>query len=127
MENLANQDWSKVPAAVPVMYIAMVFHNVVPVVTTQLEGEIMRPVFVYYYLMLLDGIILSCLQACSLHVLVDGIAFVVVGCFVDVGCFVGVGAGAGATVFFGDAGDAGVAAANMWRTKSALPERKPRG
>ncbi|CAM9117932.1 unnamed protein product [Sphacelaria rigidula] len=42
MENLANQDWSKVPAAVPVMYIAMVFHNVVPVVTTQLEGDVVK-------------------------------------------------------------------------------------
>lgn len=40
VENLTNQDWSKVPSAVPVMYIAMVFHNVVPVVTTQLEGEL---------------------------------------------------------------------------------------
>lgn len=38
-EYLANQDWAKVPAAIPAMYIAMVFHNVVPVVTTQLEGE----------------------------------------------------------------------------------------
>lgn len=39
MEYLTNQDWSKVPSAVPVMYIAMVFHNVIPVVTTQLEGK----------------------------------------------------------------------------------------
>ncbi len=36
---LAQQDWSKLPSTVPVLYIALVFHNVIPVVTTQLEGE----------------------------------------------------------------------------------------
>lgn len=35
---LLQQDWSKVPSTIPVLYIALVFHNVVPVVTTQLEG-----------------------------------------------------------------------------------------
>lgn len=39
MDYLSNQDWTKVPSTVPVLYIALVFHNVVPVVTTQLEGE----------------------------------------------------------------------------------------
>ncbi|CAN0074413.1 unnamed protein product, partial [Hapterophycus canaliculatus] len=38
-EYLTQQDWSKVPSTVPVLYIALVFHNVVPVVTTQLEGQ----------------------------------------------------------------------------------------
>ncbi|CAN0310693.1 unnamed protein product, partial [Discosporangium mesarthrocarpum] len=38
VENLAQQDWGAIPAAIPVMYIAMVFHNVIPVITTQLEG-----------------------------------------------------------------------------------------
>lgn len=38
VEYLAHQDWSRVPSTVPVLYIATVFHNVVPVVTTQLEG-----------------------------------------------------------------------------------------
>ena len=36
---LTQQDWSKLPSTVPVLYIAMVFHNVIPVVTTQLEGK----------------------------------------------------------------------------------------
>lgn len=39
MNYLAEQDWSKLPSTVPVLFIAMVFHNVIPVVTTQLEGE----------------------------------------------------------------------------------------
>lgn len=39
LDYLVHQDWSKVPSTVPVLYIAMVFHNVVPVVTTQLEGK----------------------------------------------------------------------------------------
>ena len=40
-EYLLHQDWSRVPSTVPVLYIALVFHNVIPVVTTQLEGEVM--------------------------------------------------------------------------------------
>lgn len=39
MDFLTEQDWSKLPSTVPVLYIALVFHNVIPVVTTQLEGE----------------------------------------------------------------------------------------
>ncbi|CBJ30166.1 Tyrosine Transport protein [Ectocarpus siliculosus] len=40
MNYLAEQDWSKLPSTVPVLFIAMVFHNVIPVVTTQLEGDV---------------------------------------------------------------------------------------
>lgn len=39
MDFITQQDWSKLPSTVPVLYIAMVFHNVIPVVTTQLEGK----------------------------------------------------------------------------------------
>lgn len=39
MDLITQQDWSKLPSTVPVLYIALVFHNVIPVVTTQLEGK----------------------------------------------------------------------------------------
>lgn len=41
--------WEAVSAAVPVMFVAFVYHNVVPVVTTQLEGDrakIRRSIFI---------------------------------------------------------------------------------
>ena len=38
-EFLLRQDWAAVVPAVPTMIVALVFHNVVPVITTQLEGD----------------------------------------------------------------------------------------
>ncbi len=39
IEQWANQQWSQVSVAIPVMFVAFVYHNVVPVITTQLEGD----------------------------------------------------------------------------------------
>lgn len=39
LQQLAAQHWNKVSIAIPVMFVAFVYHNVVPVVTTQLEGD----------------------------------------------------------------------------------------
>lgn len=36
---LLSQDWSALPPAVSVMLVALFFHNIVPVVATQLEGD----------------------------------------------------------------------------------------
>jgi tyrosine-specific transport protein len=41
-ELLAHQDWTVVAKAAPVMLVALVFHNVVPVITTQLEGNVAK-------------------------------------------------------------------------------------
>lgn len=41
-DRLWLQNWAMVPAAVPVMLVAIFFQNVVPVVTTQLEGNIQQ-------------------------------------------------------------------------------------
>ena len=38
-EQWANQHWNLVSTAIPVMFVAFVYHNVVPVITTQLEGD----------------------------------------------------------------------------------------
>ncbi len=38
-EQWLTQHWDKVSAAVPVMFVAFVYHNVVPVITTDLEGD----------------------------------------------------------------------------------------
>ncbi len=38
-EQWASQHWSQVSVAIPVMFVAFVYHNVVPVITTQLEGD----------------------------------------------------------------------------------------
>ncbi len=38
-EQLLHQDWQAVGGALPVMVVALVFHSVVPVITTQLEGD----------------------------------------------------------------------------------------
>ena len=37
--NFATGDWTAVPSTIPVIALAFVFHNVVPVVATQLEGD----------------------------------------------------------------------------------------
>ena len=36
------QHWRSLPRAVPVMLVALFFHNVIPVVTSQLEGDIVK-------------------------------------------------------------------------------------
>jgi tyrosine-specific transport protein len=36
------QDWYAVPSAISVMFVALFFHNVIPVVTTQLEGDVQK-------------------------------------------------------------------------------------
>lgn len=41
-DRLWIQNWSAVPAAIPVMLVAIFFQNVIPVVTTQLEGNIQQ-------------------------------------------------------------------------------------
>ncbi|NJK62670.1 MAG: tyrosine transporter [Synechococcaceae cyanobacterium SM2_3_1] len=38
-EQLLHQNWQAVGRALPVMVVALVFHSVVPVITTQLEGD----------------------------------------------------------------------------------------
>ena len=39
VEQWTSQHWSQVSVAIPVMFVAFVYHNVVPVITTQLEGD----------------------------------------------------------------------------------------
>jgi len=39
---LLNQNWSNAPATIPVMFVALVFHNVVPVITSQLEADVKK-------------------------------------------------------------------------------------
>jgi tyrosine-specific transport protein len=39
LENLQRANWSALPEGIPIMLVALVFHNVVPVVVTQLEGD----------------------------------------------------------------------------------------
>ncbi len=41
-ERLWVQNWAAVPVAIPVMLVAIFFQNVIPVVTTQLEGNIQQ-------------------------------------------------------------------------------------
>jgi tyrosine-specific transport protein len=36
---LAIQDWGAVVSAIPVMFVALVFHNVVPVISYRLGGD----------------------------------------------------------------------------------------
>ena len=38
-EQLLYQNWAATTAAVPIMFVALVYHHVVPVVATQLEGD----------------------------------------------------------------------------------------
>lgn len=38
-EYLVRSDWTQITPAIPTMIVALVFHNVVPVITTQLEGD----------------------------------------------------------------------------------------
>ena len=38
-EFLLRSDWTQITPAIPTMIVALVFHNVVPVITTQLEGD----------------------------------------------------------------------------------------
>ena len=37
-----SQDWGAISPAVSVMFVAMFYHNVVPIVTTQLEGDVKK-------------------------------------------------------------------------------------
>jgi tyrosine-specific transport protein len=39
VQNFATGDWTAVPSTIPVIALAFVFHNVVPVVATSLEGD----------------------------------------------------------------------------------------
>ena len=39
---LLSQDWSALPPALSVMLVALFFHNIVPVVATQLEGDALK-------------------------------------------------------------------------------------
>jgi tyrosine-specific transport protein len=39
-DRLLYQNWAAIPAAIPVMLVAIFFQNVIPVVTTQLEGDV---------------------------------------------------------------------------------------
>ncbi|MEM7557279.1 MAG: aromatic amino acid transport family protein [Cyanobacteria bacterium P01_A01_bin.84] len=39
ISNLLIQNWKALPVAVPVMLVALFYHNIVPVITTQLEGD----------------------------------------------------------------------------------------
>jgi tyrosine-specific transport protein len=41
-QQLLHQDWYAVGGALPVMVVALVFHSVVPMITTQLEGDRQR-------------------------------------------------------------------------------------
>ena len=34
-----HQDWTALSTAIPVMFVALFYHNVIPVITTQLEGD----------------------------------------------------------------------------------------
>ena len=42
LENLNQAHWEAVPGSIPVIALAFVFHNVVPVVVTSLEGDMRR-------------------------------------------------------------------------------------
>ncbi|OUC14325.1 MAG: tyrosine transporter [Alkalinema sp. CACIAM 70d] len=39
IEQVVFQDWTALPPAISVMLVALFFHNVIPVITTQLEGD----------------------------------------------------------------------------------------
>ncbi len=41
-DRLFVQNWSAIPAAIPVMLVAIFFQNVIPVVTTQLDGNVQQ-------------------------------------------------------------------------------------
>lgn len=41
-DNFTTGDWTAVPSTIPVIALAFVFHNVVPVVATQLEGDVRK-------------------------------------------------------------------------------------
>eukprot|EP00640_Fibrocapsa_japonica_P001949 CAMPEP_0113945110 /NCGR_PEP_ID=MMETSP1339-20121228/38489_1 /TAXON_ID=94617 /ORGANISM="Fibrocapsa japonica" /LENGTH=535 /DNA_ID=CAMNT_0000950519 /DNA_START=143 /DNA_END=1750 /DNA_ORIENTATION=+ /assembly_acc=CAM_ASM_000762 len=41
-ERLLDQDWSQAYEMIPVMFVALVFHNIVPVIATQLEGNVSK-------------------------------------------------------------------------------------
>ena len=40
--NFARGDWERVPNTIPVIALAFVFHNIIPVVATQLEGDVAK-------------------------------------------------------------------------------------
>ncbi len=42
VEALAKADWAALPDALPVMMLAFVYQNVMPVVVTKLEGDVPR-------------------------------------------------------------------------------------
>lgn len=42
VENLNQAHWDAVPASIPVVALAFVYHNVVPVITASLEGDLRR-------------------------------------------------------------------------------------
>ncbi|MBD2327176.1 aromatic amino acid transport family protein [Alkalinema sp. FACHB-956] len=42
IEQAIFQDWTALPPAISVMLVALFFHNVIPVITTQLEGDVQK-------------------------------------------------------------------------------------
>lgn len=42
LDLLSRSDWSKVPDTIPVVSLAFVYHNIVPVIATNLEGDIAK-------------------------------------------------------------------------------------
>ena len=42
LDNLAKADWSAVPASLSILSLAFVYHNIVPVVASDLEGDIQK-------------------------------------------------------------------------------------
>ncbi|MGI0491808.1 amino acid permease [Alkalinema pantanalense CENA528] len=69
IEQVVFQDWTALPPAISVMLVALFFHNVIPVITTQLEGDsqkIKRAIVVGSGIPLLMFLLWNAVILCSL-------------------------------------------------------------